>query len=383
MKYLAYYDTPENKADNRYYAPAAVNKMDYICKALNQIGQPVELISASMTCNRKGCRGKQISLSDQCTLKLFACIGTGTLPKRIFRRLLFCTRLFLYLLFRIQTDETVLVYHSLGYSGMVCLLRKLKKFRLILEVEEIYADVSGSERDRKKEFKLFSAADAYLFPTELLNRKINIRKKPYTLIHGTYQAEPDRGCRYFADDKVHCVYAGTFDPRKGGAMAAASAAEFLPEQYHIHMLGFGSREQTDRMRALVDELSGTCKCGITYDGLLSGEDYIKFLQSCDIGLSTQNPDAAFNDTSFPSKILSYMANGLQVVSIRIPAVEDSAVGAYLHYYDRQTPEAVACAIMQTGREKGDNGRAVVDSLHQEFIKKLETLLEGNDEKRQN
>lgn len=372
MKYLTYYDTPENKTDNRYYAPAAVDKIDYLCKTLNQIGHPVELISASMTRNRKGCRGKRIPLSDRCTLKLFACVGTGILPKRIFRRLFFRTGLFLYLFFRIRTDETVLVYHSLGYSGMVCLLRKLKKFRLILEVEEIYADVSGRERDRKKEFKLFAAADAYLFPTELLNGKINSRKKPYVLIHGTYQAEPDRGCRYFADDKVHCVYAGTFDPRKGCLIAAASA-KYLPEQYHIHILGFGSREQTDRMRALVDELSGTCKCRITYDGLLSGEDYIKFLQSCDIGLSTQNPDAAFNDTSFPSKILSYMANGLQVVSIRIPAVEDSAVGAYLHYYDRQTPEQIANAIQQVCPNNPYSGRNVVAALDREFIQNLERL----------
>ena len=80
----------------------------------------------------------------------------------------------------------MLVYHSLGYAGMVRLLRKLKKFRLILEVEEVYGDVSGREWDRRKEFRLFSVADAYVLPTQLLNETINPGKKPYVLLHGTY-----------------------------------------------------------------------------------------------------------------------------------------------------------------------------------------------------
>ena len=71
-------------------------------------------------------------------------------------------------------------------------------------------------------------------------------------------------------------------------MAAAAAAEFLPENYHMHILGFGSDEEVASMRDMVDKLSGNCACSITYDGLLAGEDYIRFLQSCDIGLSTQN-----------------------------------------------------------------------------------------------
>ena len=373
MKYLVYYDTPANKAENRNYVLAATNKIDYICSALNRIGYTVELISASGTQNRRGCKGKTVQLTEQTFLKLFPCTGTGRLPKRVLGRMLLKTRLFLYLLCHVKKNENVLVYHSLGYCRMVALLRKLKKFRLILEVEEIYADVNGRERDRKKEFKLFSVADAYVFPTELLNGKINTHNKPYALIHGTYQVEQDRGCRLFSDDKIHCVYAGTFDPRKGGAIAAAIAAEYLPENYHIHILGFGSKEEIQHMQELIDALAKKCKCGITYDGLLSGEEYIKFLQSCDIGLSTQNPDAAFNETSFPSKILSYMANGLRVVSIRIPAVEESAVGKYMSYYDQQTPEAIAEAIMQAELENGYDGRSALSNLDIEFVKDMENL----------
>lgn len=384
MKYLVYYDTPANKSENRNYAPAAANKVDYVCTALNRIGHSVELISASMTHNRHGCKGKAVQISERISLKLFPSLGGGVLPKRVLRRLLFDTRLFLFLLFHLKKGEDLLVYHSLGYANLVWLLRKIKKFRLILEVEEIYADVNGRERDRKKEFKLFAAADAYFFPTELLNQKINTQKKPYLLVHGTYQAEQERRCNVFDDNlqreekrKIHCVYAGTFDPRKGGAIAAA-AAKFLPENYHVHILGFGSKKETEMMQEQVSSLAECCKCGITYDGLLSGEALIRFLQSCDIGLSTQNPDAAFNETSFPSKILSYMANGLRVVSIRIPAIEMSAVGKYMYYYDEQTPEAIAEAIMRIDLETGENGHGVLEKLDRQYVEALKKLLESRN-----
>lgn len=385
MKYLVYYDTPANEAENRNYVLSAAEKIDYICSVLNRIGHSVELISASASRNRRGCRGKKVQLSDRTSLKLFSCIGTGILPKRLLGRLLFKAGLFLHLLFHIQKNETVLVYHSLGYAGMVALLKKCKGFRLILEVEEIYADVNGRAEDRKKEYKVFSTADGFLFPTQLLNDRINTRNKPWAVAHGSYQAKPDLGCDVFAEDpckdgkrKIHCVYAGTFDPRKGGAMAAA-AAEFLPEQYHVHILGFGTKEQTEQITALINRISSVSRCTVTYDGLLSGEDYIKFLQSCDIGLSTQNPDASFNETSFPSKILSYLANGLQVVTTRIPAVEASAIGRHVYYYNRQTPESIAEAILQVDPDTGSGGRKIVENLDSDFEKEMQVLLEEVDE----
>lgn len=376
VKYVSYYDVPENKAENRSYQMSAVNKINYVCKVLNRLGHNVQIISASVTENRKGCKRKTIPVFENTSLTLLPCLGMGSLPKRVVRRVLGRILLLSELLFYTRKGEPVLVYHALAYAGTIALARKIKKFRLILEVEEIYADVSGNEQDRSWEFRLFDVADAFLFPTELLNEKVNRKGKPYVISHGTYQVEPDRGVRRFQDEKVHCVYAGTFDPRKGGALAAAAAAQHLPENYHMHILGFGSDEEVTVMQKKIEELSKVCECGISYDGLLTGEDYIRFLQSCDIGLSTQNPEAAFNATSFPSKILSYMASGLQVVSIRIPAVEGSAVGDRVSYYDRQTPAEIARAILSASKTDLEDPRSTIEGLNRSFIKQMEELL-GN------
>lgn len=379
MKYLAYYDTPDNSAENRNIVLAATNKVTYICDAINRAGKTVEIISASGTWNKKGCKGKTVQISDGTSLKLFSCIGTGLLPIRVLGRILLKLKLFLYLLCQIKRNETVIVYHSVAYARMVTLLRKLRNFRLILEVEEIYADVNSREKDRKKEYQVFAVADAFIFPAERLNQKLNTKGKPYTLICGTYQEEPDRNCRFeeiAAQGKIHCVYAGTFDPRKGGAQMAIRAAQYLPENYHMHVLGFGSTRDMQQTMELLEQVKQKCRCDITYDGCLKGEEYIRFLQSCQIGLSTQNPNAAFNDTSFPSKILSYMANGLQVVTVRIPVVEESPVGQWMHFFEKATPEAVAQAIMNVKLDIANDGRTDLRALDKEFVKNIKNLLEG-------
>ena len=377
MKYLAYFDTPDNVAENRNAVLAATNKVDYICDAINRAGIPVEIISASTTRNPKGCKRKTVQVHEQTTLKLFSSMGNKGLFQKVVGRTLFKLKYFLYLFFSIRKNEKVIVYHGMGYASLIILLKKLKKFQLILEVEEIYADVSASAKERKKELQLFPMADAYIFPAQRMNDLINKQGKPYALICGTYQAEPDRNRgdqSAFSPDKIHCVYAGIFDPRKGGGQIAAEVARYLPKEYHIHLLGFGTPDDIRGIEKTVEEISQLNGCGISYDGCLRGEEYIRFLQSCQIGLSTQNPNAAFNDTSFPSKILSYMANGLQVVTARIPVVEESPVGKYMNYYEQTTLEALADAIRQVKIDSNSDNRAVLKELDEDFVVQMKQLL---------
>ena len=382
IKYLAYY-AKQNVCQERKYVLAATNKIDYICEALNNIGYNVDIISASATRNKK-CNypGGLFNLNENTRLKLFYTFPWGNALQKVLSIL--SMKLFiLFELLKVRKDETIIVYHSMGYMNEVNIAHRIRKFKLILEVEEIYSDVNGNIKTKLKEEKFFRKADSYIFPTQLLNDSIETNGKPVIYIHGTYKVETDRKCKIFNENlhtekgnMIHCVYAGTFDPRKGGAILAAAAAEFLPSNYHIHILGLGSEKDTSSMKELVANLAKRCKCTITYDGLLSGEEYIQFIQSCDIGLSTQNPDAAFNATSFPSKILSYMANGLRVVSIRIPAIEKSAIGEYMYYYDKQTPEEIAKAIMDVNMNDAYDGRKIISELDANFTNNLKMLLEG-------
>lgn len=179
----------------------------------------------------------------------------------------------------------------------------------------------------------------------------------------------------FNDGKIHVVYAGTLNPKKGGAMAAAGLA-CLPSNYRVHILGQGTTQLIQQIQVRAECSTKIDGAEVTYDGFYSGEDYIRFIQACDIGLSTQNPEAAFNATSFPSKVLSYMANGLRVVSARIEAVESSAVGDMITYYEKQTPECIAEAVMSIDMSQPYDSRKRIAELDEQFQKDLKQLIEA-------
>lgn len=372
--YMAYYNST-NSSERRNAVLSSVNKMNYICEALENNGYNTEIVSASGTTEKKFCKSKKVKLTDKTTLKLFSSLPRLNRIVSVIDRVILKTKLFLYMIKNTNKDSIVMVYHSLGYMSLVKRLKKLKGFKLIIEAEEIYGDVIGDEKTSQNEYDFFKIADGFIFPTELLSEKVNTEKKPEVIIYGTYHIEKEMP-KLFSDGKIHCAYAGTLDPRKGGAIASAESALFLNENYHIHILGFGNEKEKAEMLNTIDSISKKSKAKITYDGLLSGEEYIKFIQSCDIGLSTQNPNGKYNDTSFPSKILSYMANGLRVVSVRIPVVEESGIGKCVCYYDEQTPENIAKAIKSIDFSEEYDSRKTIGVLDKAFICDLKTMLKG-------
>ncbi len=373
--YISYYSSPSD-SEKRDAVLSAVNKMDYICESLEKNGCEVEIISASPTLGKKLGKARIKKITDRTTLKLFFSLPNVNKIVSLANRVCMKTQMLFYMLKNTKRDSMVIVYHSLGYMSLVKMLKKIKGFKLIIEAEEIYGDVIGNPKTVKKEYSFFKIADSFIFPTELLSERVNTQKKPEAIIYGTYHISKKMP-KLFTDGKIHCVYAGTLDPRKGGAVAATAAALFLNGNYHIHILGFGNEKEKKEMFDIIDDISKKTEAKITYDGLLSGDEFTSFIQSCDIGFSTQNPDAAFNSTSFPSKILTYMVNGLRVVSVRIPAIEKSAVGKYMYYYDEQTPENIAKAVKNIVFTEEYDSRQCIRQLELNFVKALAAVLEEN------
>ena len=65
---------------------------------------------------------------------------------------------------------------------------------------------------------------------------------------------------------------------------------------------------------------------------------------------------------------------VQVVSIRIPAIEQSAVGDALFYYEKQTPEEVAKAILSVDMSSTYDSRIGIQKLDREFTTQIGDLL---------
>ena len=154
---------------------------------------------------------------------------------------------------------------------------------------------------------------------------------------------------------------------------AVRLAEYLDGSYHVHILGEGTKETQKAVLDEIESVAAKTEAEITYDGVLRGDDFKKFLQKCHIGLSTQTPEGDYNSSSFPSKILTYLSNGLEVLSIRIPAVEKSPVGEYVHYYDEDDPRIVAEKLrgLPLHNTKDSN---ILDKLHNKLVEDLVQLL---------
>lgn len=374
IKYIGFYEEIDSKY-KRNSCLSAINKMNYIIEAIVKTGINVDIISPSWYIDSYAptTSEEKIYINENVSLVKAPSFATKNKLTTRFKYHFSQIWLFIYLIKNTKKNEELIAYHSLALMKPLYLAKKIKKFKVIYEVEEIYTDVSNdSNFKRKREIKMINNGDKYIFPTELLHESLNKNNKPYSICYGTYKVEEDRNIK-FDDDKIHIVYAGTFDPRKGGATAAA-VAEYLDEKYHIHIIGFGSEDEKSALQNLIEEVSKKTKCTVTYDGLYIGDEYIKFLQKCDIGLSTQTPNAEYNDTSFPSKVLSYMANGLRVVSIRIKALEKATISKLLYYYDKDCPKEIAKAIKSIDLSERYDSRDEIDVLDKKFIHEIKKLI---------
>ena len=368
--YLSHYNDPAVTGEDRVVSLAATTKMDYIADVLLRLGYVVEIVSMAPPAGPKACPGGTFRLRDGVTLTLFPTLPKGSKVNGAVN-VLRLRRDVSRFLGGLNSGDTVLCYHSLLFCGLLQKAKARAKFRLVLEVEELYSDVTGRDSDRRREEELFSCCDAFVFPTEMLAGAVSAGGRPYAVCSGIYRMN-ERVADKCGDGRVHVVYAGTLDPRKGGAAAAAAGA-FLDARYAVHILGGGSREWVSAIEDAVARANAEgCGCEVAYEGLKSGREFDAFVQSCHIGLSPQNPDADFNATSFPSKVFMYLSNGLSVVSVDLPVFTGEIRDALTLCPDNR-PETLAAAIEAAPAQSqaGD----LLQELDQKLCESLGSLLE--------
>lgn len=373
--YLGHYSCEQIATEKRVASPAGTSKMRYIISVISEIVENKALVvSPSETALDRYVKGSVSKISDRVSLKTFDSFHSRNKIIRCMGHMLTKAQLYFFLMTNVKADDTVIVYHSLALMKIVKKIKKLKKCRLIIEVEELYSDVKENDDLRKKEIEYLQLADKYIVITELLNKQINLSHKPRIISHGTYQ-NVKKCSDKFSDGKTHVVYAGSFNPIKGGASSAIQAAQYLDENFVLHILGKGTPAQIEMIKDKIEQVSKISECEIVFDGYKTGKEYDSFIQSCHIGLSTQQPDGQYNASSFPSKILMYMSNGLPVVSIRIPAVDTSDVTDYIFYYDNPDAESIAQAITSVPIGSVYDPSDRLNELHKALVHDLRTFLE--------
>lgn len=366
--YLIHFD---NKT-NRNVTPSAITKGKYVASALASCSSEVEIVSLAYP-TKDSQDEVYYQVSENVICHLFKGKYSNNRIIRYLNHKLYDKKIRKYLKQNVKKDDIVVVYHSLANMKLVKYIKKNITDKIVYEVEEIYGDVINDEKAKIKELKAFKNASSYIFSNDYLNSIINTKQLPYVTCYGTYEI-PTLYKEAFNDNLIHCLYAGTLAQNKG-ALNAINVAKYLPNNYLIHILGFGSEKDIADIKNAVNEVNnsyGTTK--VIYEGLKLNEEYLKFIQKCQIGLCTQNIVAAFNTTSFPSKILSYMSNGLEVVVVNIAAIKNSKVGQYIQFYNVPDEKEIANAILNINLNNKTNNVDVVKELDKEFKEDLKDML---------
>lgn len=367
--FISYYT---NNTVYKHYVLSMINKIDYVINTLIDNNCNVHMISIPE--GNKNFLLKFIRKSIYAEKQRLVKEEAPTITSKIrFIRILSKISQKTWLLFKLlflPKNSTIIVYHSLSLIRIVLFVKQVKSFKVIVECEEIYNDIHPNRFINKSLEELFiQKMDGYIFSTELLNAKYNKTNKPYCILYGIYKQNKIVTEKY-NDGKIHLIYSGTFDYEKKGAQNAIYASDYLDEKYVLHVIGFGSSYECDYIKKIINERKNN-KCKIIFDGIKIGEDYILYLQKCHIGLSTQSSQGVYNDSSFPSKILTYFSNDLDIVSIKINVLQKSKINHFINYYDNENPQKIASAIKNI---KHYDTKLVMKQLDKSFKNEIVSLI---------
>lgn len=370
--YVAYYN-PKAEENKRVANYAGEDKIDYICETLNKIGEDVTILSNTKSIMRFFLKRVEYNETNTKKIIMFSSLPNVNRLVHIIDILFGYIQLVMYLIKKIKKDDVVIVYHSLGYRNLFKYVRKIKKFKYILEVEELFKYIEAANSFKKKENVVFKYCDGFIFSNNILEKEVNKQFKPSIVVNGVYKNEK-RIVQKNENDKIVVVYAGSLEKQKGVDYIIKSA-EYLNKNYEMRIIGFGVNDDKKRVMNLIEKVSEKTKCKISYDGVFKGENYLQYIQKCDIGVCIQNPHDEFNKYEFPSKVLSYMSNGLNVVVNKLEQIENSRISDYVTFVDGTNPKKISLSIEKASKSNF-NTKEILELLDDEFKNELKKIIKG-------
>ena len=371
IKFQVGYSIPSLKEEQRCEAVSGNVLTEYIIAILNSLEYSVEIVSAIKTKKEKGsCSRHNITLGVNTLVMSPAFAGHG-LVKKTLKTIQLNYWLLKYLLKNTKNGEQIIVYHEINKIPAILVAKAIKKLRYIMYVGEVYHEVSRHKLYQVFfENKILKNSDKYIFSSKLLEKKINVNHKPSIVIAGAY-SEVEKYETSFGDNKIHIIYAGIIDLYKGAFMVAA-LEEYLPPNYVLHIAGYGTQEDVDKLQECIKGRNDR----VIYEGLLFGEEYYRLLQKNQIGICPQIVDATYNGASFPSKIPIYLANGLRVVAPNVPAIKESVFGEHIYYYDEYSAKEIANTILGIDFNTVYDGRGLIHKCNKTVKEALKGLIEN-------
>ncbi|WP_204206209.1 MULTISPECIES: glycosyltransferase [Staphylococcaceae] len=377
IKYIGFYDI-ENSVSDRVSNMAAIKKMDYITNSLIKIGFNVEIISPSWMGpdSKVKIEKKQVTKKNEnCRVtRCFSWYTKSKISEKI-KIIYSLTWLFLYLLLNVKKGESIFVYHVEWLSYPIRMAKFIKKFELILEVEEVYSKVwKKSKFLEQMEDKLIKSGDKYLFVSDDLRKTFDIEDEKCIVLYGAYNLFEFEYIPTSNKNNIDLIYAGSIDQTKGGAFKSLDIIQGLPTNYKLHILGSGNQKNIKKLIEKIDKINKSKnEESCYYAGVLHGSSFNNYLMKCDIALNPQHA-GEYMGTAFPSKIISYLSHNLHVVSTPIKSIKSSKIKDYINFADDDQTTSFIKAIEDINLSEENQAMNIIKKLDENFLRDLDNLL---------
>ncbi|MDN5650258.1 MAG: glycosyltransferase, partial [Acinetobacter sp.] len=260
---------------------------------------------------------------------------------------------------------------------IILFFKKIKNFKLILEVEENYSAVWGENETKiEEENNNILKADKFIFVNDIFPKRIGV-KLPYIICYGDYRnnlKENNNKTNLVEKEKITMVYAGLIsDGVYPDIYLAVDAMLYLNNNYILKIIGYG---EDSSIQNLINYIQGKGLSNrVIFDGMYKGVEYSNYLRCCDIGLNPRVLDNMLSNYTFPSKVLTYLSHGLPVVSTDIDCIKLSKIATAVSFSKQVLAESFADAIKEVNLEH--DVTKILDDLDTDFKESLNGLLKND------
>lgn len=372
--YYLCYGAEDRKRSKFRFEPAAIPVVDYVSEKMRELGFQVEIVSGYIS--NKGVQGYENGESNGVQYTYFPSFHSKF---RIINRIVMYVHhmeLFFYLLFHVGKSDVLVIYHSLAFIRLMTILMRVKRIHTVLQIEEYFSYVNLIRKKswKKRELNYFKLFDRYIFVNDVMADENEYERA--CVLYGPYRSKRKKLEK--TDETIHIVYAGGIT-KGNAAIITAGAAEYLPQNYLITVIGYGTQDCIDNLKSVIAKQNKKNGAKVEYGGFVIGEKYEEIMLKQDIGVSLyQSPEGETEDATkymFSSKILSYLSYSLKVVASSTESLQRSKLNDVVQQVMEMSSKEVAEAIMKVDILENCDMTSIMKQLDEEFGKNLNNVLE--------
>lgn len=249
----------------------------------------------------------------------------------------------LWLMRHVRKGDVVCVYNGEPANAIPALLVwLLRRTRLVAQFEELYRGLGRKYvLHRVFEKAIARVADGFVVSNvgildclglNMDTHRVAIASGYASDCHGVSSDESS----FPEDGPLVLLYAGTLDEIRGVKKFIETFVT-IKSDAKLRITGSGPLEFYVRGIAARHH-------NIEYLGVLSEQDLADVIRGADLCVNPQRTRCQFSDSSFPSKVVNYLAHGKTVIATETVSLVNSRYGDMVVFYDDQTKNGLQVAL---------------------------------------